>query len=157
MMAASLGAAGMFAPARERQPDPEPAVDPKMSHFMDCAKACDDCTRACDLCAGHCAKVIVDGRKEHLETLRMCQACATICSATSRVVAKFGPCSDLMLVACVDACKRCGDACTKHPDDAIMKKCADECRRCEKACREMIKHAKSVVPEKPEKNDKQDK
>jgi hypothetical protein len=80
LMAASLGAAGLYAPAEDKPPIPvppvavdPPPVDPKMSHFMDCAKACDDCARICDLCANHCVKIAADGKKEHLETFRTCQ------------------------------------------------------------------------------------
>jgi hypothetical protein len=86
--------------------------------------------------------MLAEGKKEHLETLKTCSDCATICSAASCVVAKAGPMSDLICTACAETCKRCGDACEKHAADPIMKQCATECRECEKACREMLKHAK---------------
>jgi len=108
-------------------------------HFMACAKACDDCARMCDSCGAHCAKMIADGKKDHLTTLQTCQDCATTCSAASCITARSGPFADLICTACAEACKRCGDACEKHKDDAKMKACADECRKCEKACRDMIK------------------
>ena len=85
--------------------------------------------------------MVVDGHKEHLETVRTCVDCATICASASAIVSKYGPFSDLICTACADACKRCGDACEKHGgDDPVMKACAAECRKCEKACREMLKH-----------------
>lgn len=125
------------APTAAAQPNP----DPKMPGFLECARACGDCARACDMCAAHCANVIAEGKKEHLQTLRTCLDCATICSSASCVVAKNGPFSDLICTACAEACKRCGDACVKHANnDPIMKQCADECRRCEKACRDMLKN-----------------
>ncbi|MCI0703632.1 MAG: four-helix bundle copper-binding protein [Planctomycetia bacterium] len=156
LMTGAFAIVGLYAPAGEKPAPPDEVpihpVDPKMTQFLDCSKACDDCARFCDLCAGHCARLVADGKKEHLETLKTCQDCATICSAASRVVAKFGPFSDLICIACADACKRCGDACEKFPNDPMMKKCAEECRKCEKACREMIKQAKTITPpEKPEK------
>jgi hypothetical protein len=121
-------------------PTPGPdTVDPKMPAFLVCAKACDDCARMCDVCAGHSTRLLAGGKKEHLDTLRLCQDCAAICSAASCVLAKDGPMSDLICTACADACKRCGDACEKHAADPIMKRCAEECRKCEKACRDMIK------------------
>jgi hypothetical protein len=84
--------------------------------------------------------MIAEGQKQHLQTLRTCQDCATLCSSASCVVAKSGPFSDLICTACAEACKRCGDACAKHAEhDPIMKQCADECKRCEKACRDMLK------------------
>ncbi|MCE9565278.1 MAG: four-helix bundle copper-binding protein [Planctomycetes bacterium] len=133
-------------PGQPPFPKPSPAslpkadVDPRMPMFLTCAKACDDCGRMCDLCSAQCGKMLADGKKEHLATMRMCQDCAAICMATARVAGKDGPMADLMYTACVEACKRCGDACDKVPD-AMMKQCAAECRRCEKVCREMSKPA----------------
>jgi hypothetical protein len=115
--------------------------DKHAAMFVECAKACDDCARSCDGCAAHCAKLLADGSKHHLATLKTCQDCAAVCKAASCVVAKQGPFSDIVCTACADACMRCGDACEKHGgDDATMKACAAECRKCEKACREMLKH-----------------
>jgi hypothetical protein len=126
---------------------PPGEVDPKMPQFLVCARACDDCERACEMGAAHCATLLADGKKEHLVTLRLCQDCAAICSATSRVAAKDGPMSDLICSSCADACKRCGDACEKQGGDPIMKKCADECRACEKACRVMAKRPPPAQPD----------
>jgi hypothetical protein len=118
-----------------------PAADPHAAMFMDCAKACDDCKRSCDACGAHCAKMIAEGQKHHMVTLKTCQDCAAVCSAASCIVAKGGPFSDLICTACADACKRCGDACEQHgKGDPTMKQCADECRKCEKACRDMLTH-----------------
>jgi hypothetical protein len=144
LLAVSFAFAGAVAPKDDKpaaaQPAPK-AVDGHMSHFMDCAKACDDCARICNLCAAHCTKMAVDGKKEHLETVRTCIDCATICNSASAVVIKGGPFSDLICTACAEACKRCGDACEKMGSgDPIMKQCADECRKCEKSCRMMLKH-----------------
>jgi hypothetical protein len=108
--------------------------------FEKCARECSDCQRACDSCAAHCARMIAEGKKEHLKTLGTCQDCATHCSAAACIVSRQGPFSDLICQACAEACARCGKACEAHPEDAHMKKCAEECRKCEKACREMLKH-----------------
>ena len=109
-------------------------------HSAECAKACDDCARACEACGTHCLKMVVDGKKEHVTTLRTCRDCATACSASAAVVARQGPFAGLMCTACAEACRLCGEECDKRKDDAMMKECADECRKCEKACREMLKH-----------------
>lgn len=108
--------------------------------YDNCAKACGDCQRACDSCTTHCARMISQGKKEHLQTLQTCQDCATHCSAAAAIVARKGPFSDTICKACAEACKRCGDACEKFKDDHHMKQCADECRKCEKACRDMLTH-----------------
>jgi len=108
--------------------------------FEKCAKACSDCQRACDSCGSHCAKLITEGKKEHLTTLRTCQDCATHCSAAACIVSRQGPFADLICKACAEACARCGKACAKFSDDEHMKMCADECKKCEKACRQMLEH-----------------
>ncbi len=140
----SVACLGFAADAQDRpaaQPAAgQPGAGGHDAAFEQCAKACDDCARVCDQCSAHCAKLLADGKKEHLKTLQTCQDCATICSAASCVVAKGGPFSDLICTACADACKRCGDACDQHKDDPMMKKCAEECRKCEKACRDMLQH-----------------
>jgi hypothetical protein len=126
-------------PKPQAPPLPGPGVDPQMPLFVICAQTCDDCARICDMCSIHCARMLSEGKKEHFQTLRLCQDCAEICSATARVAAKDGPLSDLMYLACADACKRCGDACEKFASDPMMNKCVQECRRCEKMCRDMGK------------------
>lgn len=121
-------------------PKAAPATTDHHAMMEECAKACDDCARLCDMCAAHCAKMVAEGKKEHLKTLQTCADCASICSAASCVVARSGPFSDILCSGCADACKRCGDACEQFKDDPMMKRCMDECRKCEKACRDMMKH-----------------
>jgi hypothetical protein len=120
-------------------------VDPHHANaFIDCAKACDDCGRSCESCAAHCGRMLVEGKKEHVATHRFCVDCSTTCRAASAIVARQGPFSDLICVACADACKQCGDACEKMKGDPVMKQCAEECRKCETACREMLKFSKAA-------------
>lgn len=118
---------------------PAPEVDQRMPLFMTCAKAADDCARHCEICSAHCAKMLSEGKNEHLDTMRMCQDCAAVCVAMGRVAAKDGPVSDLLYPTCADVCKRCAELCDKHMGDPMMQQCAAECRKCEKACREMTK------------------
>jgi hypothetical protein len=115
------------------------AAESRHAAYEQCAKACSDCQRACDACATHCARLLAEGEKDHLKTLRTCEDCATHCSAAATIVARMGPFSDTICTACAEACKRCGDACAKHQHDPIMKKCAEQCRECETACRDMLK------------------
>jgi hypothetical protein len=105
-----------------------------------CAAACGACQRSCDSCATHCADLVASGKKEHVETLRTCQDCATVCSAAAQIVSRSGPFDDLICTACAEACGRCAKACERYADDEHMKRCAEECRRCEKECRDMLKH-----------------
>lgn len=151
----AAGVAGIQAAGEKPPPEPpltaisQPPIqpanpDPRMPFFLVCAKECGDCARLCNLAAAHCETMIAEGKKEHLPTLRLSQDCAAICSTAATVVAKNGPLSDLIVTACADACKRCGDACAKFPADPILKQCADECRKCEEACRKMLKNIVKV-------------
>lgn len=121
-------------------PAAQESSDHQVSHDA-CAKACLACQRECDICAAHCAKMVESGKKEHAVTMHTCEDCSVICASAAKIVGRKGPFSEVICVACADACKRCGDACAKHASDAVMKKCADECKKCEKACREMLEHS----------------
>jgi hypothetical protein len=116
--------------------------------MMECAKECGICAGSCDACSAHCARMLADGKREHLTTLRTCQDCATICGAAACVTARNGPFSDAICSACAEACKRCGDACMKMKDDEMMRRCGEECQKCEKVCREMLKHTHGGAGEK---------
>ena len=107
----------------------------------ECARACSDCQRECDACANHCTDLLTQGRREHAETLRVCQDCADICATAAGIVARRGPFSAQICTACADTCAACGEHCESHGEhDETMKRCAEACRRCEEACRQMAGH-----------------
>jgi hypothetical protein len=121
------------------------AEDRKDEHkamFEDCSEACTNCQRECDECAHHCAMMLAEGKKEHMNTLATCQDCADVCAATAHIVARHGAFANMICGACAEACAKCGKECEKYPGDKAMVECAKECRECEKACREMLKHGK---------------
>jgi hypothetical protein len=127
--------------AQALAPDQPPAVSAKApehdpAHHANHIAAC---AVMCDACAAHCARLIADGKKEHMKSMQHCQDCAAICHSTAAVAARHGPLADLIVAACADACKRCGDECATMKDDKMMAQCADVCRNCERMCREMIK------------------
>jgi len=129
--------------------DPPAKADPnKMTEmYMHCADACNACQRECDFCATHCALMVADGKKEHVQTLQTCRDCADFCSAAGRITARPGPFADLICNACAEACARCGKACEQHAaHDPTMKRCAEECRKCEQACRDMVKQIGAAAP-----------
>ncbi len=129
--------------AQDSKSPAQPKGQDHMQMFMDCAKSCGSCALVCDACAAHCAKLAIDGKKDHAETMKTCQDCAAVCVAAACITARSGPFSDTICTACADACKRCGDACEKHAaHDQMMKQCMEECRKCEKACREMLTHTR---------------
>jgi hypothetical protein len=144
--AAGLSAVGVAALQRSSSAQ-QPALaekhtghDGHHSMFAACAQACSDCQRECDSCASHCAHMLQDGKKQHLDTLMNCRDCAVVCSAASQITASSGPLSSIICKSCAEACAACATACEKFPDDEHMKKCAQECRTCEKACKEMLQH-----------------
>ena len=117
-----------------------PKQDPKMEHsaaMQECAKICSDSQRACDSGATHCAKLLSEGKKEHLAAMMACQDSATISSACAEICARGGPFSAMIAEVCAKACADCATACEKVTDDEHMKECAEECRRCEKSCKTM--------------------
>lgn len=109
--------------------------------YKACAKVCSDCQRSCDTCATHCAHLLTDGEKQHIDTLSTCQDCADFCVAAAQIVSRGGPFAALICEGCASACEKCAKECERFPEDKEMKLCAAECRRCEKACRDMAKHA----------------
>ena len=121
--------------------DDKPAADHHAGAFQDCAKACNECQLECDSCARHCALLVADGKKDHMETLGTCSDCAEICAAAAKVTSHHGPLSATVCDGCAKACDACGTACEKFPDDEHMSHCAKACRDCAKACREMIEMA----------------
>lgn len=52
-----------------------------------CTKACSDCQRECDACSTHCARMLGEGKKEHVPMLSFCRDCATICATAAQLVA----------------------------------------------------------------------
>ncbi len=106
--------------------------------FLKCAEACSRCQKECDVCAHYCIKLVAEGKKDHVRTLRTCQDCANVCATAAQIVARQGPFAGLICRACAEACARCGKACEQFSDDPHMRRCAEECRRCEHACREMV-------------------
>ncbi len=139
-------AAAMPGLARAEDKNPHAAHD---GVHAKCAEACNACHRECDACTNHCARMLADGQKTHLETLRTCQDCADLWSTAAQIAARQGPFSALACQACADACSRCAKECEKMASDKTMAACAAECRKCEAACREMVGHhtaAKGAAP-----------
>jgi hypothetical protein len=114
-------------------------------HYEECAKACGICAGECEHCMTHCLKQVATGKKDHIETLRLCADCAEVCASTGRIAARRGPFILIVSEPCARACARCAVACEKFSDDMVMARCAKACRDCERACREMAKHGGSAT------------
>jgi hypothetical protein len=125
------------------QADEKPADKAHQEHgvYVACAKACGVCTLQCLGCSRHCENLVIEGKKDHVKTMRLCTDCGEICATSGKIVARLGPLSATVCDACAKCCDTCGEACERFPDDEHMNACAKACRDCAKACRDMIKHA----------------
>ena len=91
--------------------------------------------------SARCEELVAAGKKQYVQTMKLCADCGDICAVAANIVARHGALSTMVCEACAKACDDCGKACAQFADDEHMKKCADECKKCAAACREMIKHA----------------
>ena len=101
-------------------------------------KALVHCLTECTLCMGHCAKLVEQGKKEHLTTMQLCAECGDVCFLTLKMASNHSAALAAQMEACVKVCDICGAACEKHPNDEMMKRCAQACRECAKACRDHV-------------------
>ena len=112
-------------------------------HHMDktheeCLKACADCAKSCEMMFHHCFKLTAQGEKGHAKSAQIALDCADFCGLSAKLIARMSPMMAISCTACAEACKKCGDECSKS-DMAEMKECAEVCRKCEQSCREMAK------------------
>jgi len=126
------------------------AAQPKEGHAHHRDKttqALVNCLTECSLCMGHCAKLVENGQKEHLMTMKLCDECAAVCFITLKMTASRTAALAAQAEACAKVCDVCGAACEKQPNDEMMKQCAQACRDCAKVCREMrTGSAKTTTP-----------
>ena len=106
-----------------------------------CIEACYDCAQTCTSCADAClAEKMVE---ELRQCIRLNLDCADVCGATGSVATRrTGGNEEIirpMLMACAEACLRCGDECERHAaKHQHCRVCAEACRRCEQACRDAL-------------------
>ena len=135
--AAVIALAALAAPMRAQ----EKSKDHAHNAYADCAKACATCMLHCDSCQHHCARLLSEGKKDHLASMRLCNDCGEVCAAAARITARQGPTAVPVCQTCARVCDACATSCEKFPDDQHMKQCAKACRDCAKACRAMVEHA----------------
>jgi hypothetical protein len=106
-----------------------------------CIDACVDCAQTCTACADAC---LSEQRVADLVAcIRSNLDCADLCETTGRVLSRHTGydrnVARALLVACVAACRSCGDECARHAGmHEHCRLCADACRRCEQACQELL-------------------
>jgi hypothetical protein len=113
----------------------EPVVDGGL--LSRCIDACYDCAQTCIACADACLG------EQDVQMLARCIRlnldCADVCAATGNVISRqvgFEPAvARIVVQACADACRVCGDECERHAKHMEhCRVCADACRGCEEAC-----------------------
>jgi hypothetical protein len=128
-----------LAPAQEKKK--AGGKDHAHDAYADCAKACAQCMLYCDSCHHHCARLVSEGKKDHLASMRLCNDCGEVCALAARITARQGPTAVAVCQTCARVCDACATSCEKFPDDKHMTQCAKACRDCAKACRAMVEHA----------------
>jgi hypothetical protein len=106
-----------------------------------CIDACFDCAQSCTACAD------ADLGEPDVETLiaciSLCLNCSDICISTGNVLSRqteFVPeLARVAVLACIEACRLCGDECERHArHHEHCRICAETCRQCEQACEEVL-------------------
>jgi hypothetical protein len=107
---------------------------------------CYDCAQVCTSCADACLGE--DMVAQLTQCIRTDLDCADVCAATGAVASRRTGSNEtvikMMLEACAEACRICGEECDRHSDmHEHCRICAEACRRCEDACREA---ANTITP-----------
>jgi hypothetical protein len=106
--------------------------------LIDAIEACLDCAQVCVSCADAC---LGEANVADLtQCIRLNQDCSDLCRTTAMVASRRTGSNELVIrqlvEACAEACRLCGDECSRHaPHMAHCRICAEACRRCEAACR----------------------
>jgi uncharacterized protein DUF326 len=113
----------------------------KSGALADCIEACSDCAQSCTACAD--ADLGEDDVATLIRCIRLCEDCSDICTATERVVTRQTQSEPelarVIVQACAQSCRLCGDECQRHADHhEHCRVCAEVCRRCEQACEELL-------------------
>lgn len=118
---------------------PSPASDAGEEAFS-LVKAAAECASTCTTCADACLE------EDDPTSLRLCirtnQDCADICATTARMISRPGEQDPTILRAqldaCLTACRRCAEECSRHSADMEhCAVCAESCRACAEACETM--------------------
>lgn len=107
-----------------------------------CIEECFACASACTACADAC---LGEPTVQQLtQCIRLNLDCADVCAATGLVSTRRTGSNEeiirLMLRACADACRVCGEECERHATHhEHCRVCAQSCRRCEQSCHEALR------------------
>ncbi|MEV6157945.1 four-helix bundle copper-binding protein [Nonomuraea sp. NPDC052129] len=119
---------------------PKDLGDVDQAKLTKCIEECLRCAQTCTACADACLSE--DMVAEMVKCIRSDLDCADICETTARVLSRHtgydANMTRVVLEACAQACKACGDECGRHTKHAHCGICAQACRDCERACRDLL-------------------
>lgn len=96
-----------------------------------------DCAQACTSCADACLAedMVADLRQCIRLNLDCADICATTAAMASRRTGSNVEVLRLVIRACGEACRLCGEECMRHADaHEHCRICGDLCRKCANAC-----------------------
>lgn len=116
-----------------------PQVDVRI--LAACIDACFDCAQSCTTCTD--ADLAEPDYETLIACIALCLNCGDVCVATGRVLSRqtefVRELAAVVVEACVDACRRCGDEGERHAQHhEHCRICAEVCRRCEQACNDVL-------------------
>lgn len=106
-----------------------------------CIEECIACAQDCTVCADACLAESepADLRRCIALNLDCADMCRTTASVLSRSNAADGELIRSVLLACIQACRSCGQECEQHAQHHDhCRICAESCHRCGKACEEAV-------------------
>lgn len=116
---------------------------PELDHaaLSRCIEECVACAQSCTACADACLGEESVG--ELTRCIRLNLDCADLCEAAGKILSRQthfdAELARTVVLACAEACRRCGDECERHAEHhEHCRVCADACRRCEQACADIL-------------------
>lgn len=100
-------------------------------------EACQQCSTACTICAD---SDLARGEPDMNSCIRSCLDTATICDATTKILARPTPGGDAWMAqvnACIAAAKECAEICAEH-DQICCVACAEACRECQRSLQQLV-------------------
>ncbi len=109
-----------------------------MNHlsYKTCIELAQACATSCHHCATECLKE--DDAKLLSPCISMDLECATVCLATSQLMALAGENALALCQVCAEICEACAEQCEEFGTLKHCRDCADICRKCAEECRSMV-------------------
>jgi hypothetical protein len=112
--------------------------NPKTMERKQLIRILNECKSACEICADACL-----GESDltaMVDCIRTDKVCATICGATSSILATSFTNVDPLLAYCIEVCEECAKVCKAH-DHEHCQRCAKSCEECANSCKKYMEAA----------------